>query len=98
MSPYCTGLWPRCTVVMSARASAAETPPGRAGIAKTTGMKYKILTTKHHNGFSIIQSSLTPYNVAGATPLLTIPTAAPGRFISTCRIDIQSVSIATPHP
>ena len=61
-------------------------------------MKYKILTTKHHNGFSIIQSSLTPYNVAGATPLLTIPTAAPGRFISTCRIDIQSVSIATPHP
>jgi hypothetical protein len=30
--------------------------------------------------------------------LLTIPTAAPGRFISTCRIDIQSVSIATLHP
>jgi hypothetical protein len=61
-------------------------------------MKYQILTTKHHNGFSSIQSSLTPYNVADTTPLLTIPSAAPGRFVSTCRIDIQSVSIATPHP
>ena len=61
-------------------------------------MKYKILTTKHHNGFSIIQSSLTPYNVAGATPLLTIPSAAPGRFLSPYRIDIQPVSIATPPP
>ena len=70
----------------------------RAGIAKKAGMKYKILTTKHHNGFSIIQSSLTPYNVADATPLLTIPSAAPGRFVSTYRIDIQPVSIATPPP
>jgi hypothetical protein len=86
------------TVVMAATASAAETPPGRAGIAEKAGMKYKILTTKHRNGLSIIQSSLTPYNVAGTTPLLTIPSAAPGRFVSTCRIDIQSVSIATPHP
>ncbi len=83
---------------MSARASAAETPPGRAGIAKKTGMKYKILITRHHNGFSSIQSSLTPYSVADATPLLTIPSAAPGRFISTYRINIQPVSIATPHP
>jgi peptide deformylase len=40
----------------------------RAGIAKKAGMKYKILTTKHHNGFSSIQSSLTPYSVADATP------------------------------
>ena len=83
---------------MSARASAAENLPGRDGIAKKTGMKYKMLTTKHHNGFTSIQSSLTPYSVADATPLLTIPSAAPGRFISTYRINIQPVSIATPHP
>ena len=61
---------------MSARASAAENLPGRAGIAKKAGMKYKILTTRHHDGLSIIQSSLTPYSVADGTPLLTIPSAA----------------------
>ena len=39
-----------------------------AGIAKKAGMKYMVLTTKHHDGFSMFQSSLTPYNVADATP------------------------------
>ena len=37
-------------------------------IAKEAGMKYMVLTTKHHDGFSMFQSSLTPYNVAAATP------------------------------
>lgn len=83
---------------MTATASAAVTPPARAGIAKKAGMKYTILTTQHHNGFSSLQSSLTPYSVADATPLLTIPSADPGHFVSTCRIDIKPVSIATPPP
>ncbi|RFC50178.1 MAG: Alpha-L-fucosidase [Verrucomicrobia bacterium] len=83
---------------MAATANAAETPPGRAGTAKKDGMRYRILTTQHHNGFSSIQSSMTPYSVADATPLLTIPSAAPGRFVSTYRIDIKPVSIATPPP
>jgi len=39
-----------------------------AAIAKQAGMKYLVLTTKHHDGFSMFQSSLTPYNVADATP------------------------------
>jgi len=39
-----------------------------AGIAKKAGMKYMVLTTKHHDGFSMFQSRLTPYNVADATP------------------------------
>jgi alpha-L-fucosidase len=37
-------------------------------IARKAGMKYMVLTTKHHDGFSMFQSSLTPYNVADATP------------------------------
>ena len=37
-------------------------------IARKAGMKYIVLTTKHHDGFSMFQSSLTPYNVADATP------------------------------
>jgi alpha-L-fucosidase len=31
-------------------------------------MKYMVLTTKHHDGFSMFQSRLTPYNVVDATP------------------------------
>jgi len=39
-----------------------------AALAKKAGMKYMVLTTKHHDGFSMFQSSLTPYNVVDATP------------------------------
>jgi alpha-L-fucosidase len=39
-----------------------------AAIAKKAGMKYVVLTTKHHDGFSMFRSRLTPYNVADATP------------------------------
>ncbi len=37
-------------------------------IAKKAGMRYMVLTTKHHDGFSMFQSRLTPYNVVDATP------------------------------
>jgi len=37
-------------------------------IAKKAGMKYVVLTTKHHEGFSMFKSSLTPYNIVDATP------------------------------
>jgi alpha-L-fucosidase len=39
-----------------------------AALAKRAGMKYMVLTTKHHDGFSMFKSRLTPYNVADATP------------------------------
>jgi alpha-L-fucosidase len=37
-------------------------------IAKQAGMKYMVLTAKHHEGFSMFKSRLTPYNVVDATP------------------------------
>ncbi len=37
-------------------------------IAKQAGMKYMVLTTKHHEGFSMFKSRLTPYNIVDATP------------------------------
>jgi len=37
-------------------------------IARKAGMKYLVLTTKHHDGFSMFKSRLTKYNVADATP------------------------------
>ena len=39
-----------------------------AAIAKKAGMKYVLLTAKHHDGFSMFKSRWTPYNVAEATP------------------------------
>ena len=38
-------------------------------IAKKAGMKYMVLTAKHHDGFSMFKSRLTGYNIVDATPL-----------------------------
>jgi len=37
-------------------------------IAKKAGMRYVVLTAKHHEGFSMFKSRLTHYNIVEATP------------------------------
>jgi len=37
-------------------------------VAEQAAIKYMVLTTKHHEGFSMFKSQLTPYNVVDATP------------------------------
>jgi alpha-L-fucosidase len=37
-------------------------------IAKDTGMKYIVITSKHHDGFCIWDSKVTDYDIAKATP------------------------------
>jgi alpha-L-fucosidase len=37
-------------------------------IAKSAGMKYVVLTTKHHEGFSMFKSDLTEFDIKDATP------------------------------
>ena len=39
-----------------------------AGLAHDAGMKYLVLTTKHHDGFAMFDSKGSPYNVVAATP------------------------------
>ncbi len=51
-------------------------------IAKQAGMKYMVLTAKHHEGFSMFRSRLTPYNVAEATPFKRDVT---GELADACR-------------
>src|SRR5881628_2798088 len=37
-------------------------------LAQDAGMKYIVITSKHHDGFAMFKSKLSPYNVVDATP------------------------------
>jgi len=39
-----------------------------AGLAKEAGMKYLVITSKHHDGFALFKSNASSYNVVDATP------------------------------
>ena len=36
--------------------------------AKVAGMKYMVITAKHHEGFAMFQTTATPFNIVDATP------------------------------
>ena len=37
-------------------------------LAKNAGMKYIVITSKHHDGFAMFHSKASPYNIVDATP------------------------------
>jgi len=37
-------------------------------LAKDAGMKYIVITSKHHDGFALFKSAASPFNVVNATP------------------------------
>src|SRR5213080_4877136 len=37
-------------------------------LAKDAGMKYIVITSKHHDGFALFKSAVSTYNVVDATP------------------------------
>jgi alpha-L-fucosidase len=37
-------------------------------LAKSAGMKYITITSRHHDGFSMFNTAVTPYNIVQATP------------------------------
>lgn len=39
-----------------------------AQLAQDAGMKYVVITSKHHDGFALFKSEASPYNVVDATP------------------------------
>jgi len=44
-------------------------------IAKAAGMKYIVITAKHHEGFAMYPSKVTPFNIFDATPFKRDPLA-----------------------
>lgn len=41
---------------------------GIVGLARDAGMKYLVITAKHHDGFALFKSNASNYNVVDATP------------------------------
>ena len=37
-------------------------------LAKSAGMKYIVITSKHHDGFAMYHSQVSPFNIVDATP------------------------------
>jgi len=44
-------------------------------VAKDAGMKYIVITSKHHDGFAMFHSKASPYNIYDATPFKRDPLA-----------------------
>jgi alpha-L-fucosidase len=44
-----------------------------ASVAQDAGMKYMVLTTKHHDGFAMFHSAASDYNIYDATPFKRDP-------------------------
>ncbi|MFB3829145.1 MAG: alpha-L-fucosidase [Bryobacteraceae bacterium] len=44
-------------------------------LAREAGMRYMVITSKHHDGFSMFRTQLTPYNIVDATPFRRDPIA-----------------------
>lgn len=42
-------------------------------IAKSAGMKYIVITAKHHDGFAMFDSKVDPFNIVAATPFKRDP-------------------------
>ena len=42
-------------------------------LAKEAGMKYIVITTKHHDGFAMFHSKVNPFNIYDATPFKRDP-------------------------
>lgn len=45
------------------------------GLAKAAGMKYLVITAKHHDGFAMFKSQASAYNIVDATPFGRDPMA-----------------------
>jgi alpha-L-fucosidase len=44
-------------------------------LAKSSGMKYIVITSKHHDGFAMFDSKANPFNIVAATPFHRDPLA-----------------------
>src|ERR1700729_1141074 len=48
-------------------------PPDIAALAKSGGMRYIVITAKHHDGFAMYDSKTNSFNIVAATPFKRDP-------------------------
>jgi alpha-L-fucosidase len=48
-------------------------PADWVNLARTTGMKYIVITAKHHDGFAMFETKASPFNIVTATPYAKDP-------------------------
>ena len=53
----------------------SSTPPAWVATAKNAGMKYIVITSKHHDGFAIYDSAVSDYDIVDRTPYKKDPIA-----------------------
>jgi len=63
-------------------------------LAQDAGMKYLVITSKHHDGFSMYDSKLTDYDIMQATPgneqvTIAVPPEMPDRMDTVVALEIQ---------
>jgi alpha-L-fucosidase len=76
------GEWVMCNdkiPVADYKALAAQFNPTKfdadawVAVAKAAGMKYMVITAKHHDGFAMFDSKVDPFNIVDATPFKRDP-------------------------
>ena len=63
-------------------------------IAKDAGMKYIVITSKHHDGFAMFDSKASDWNIVEATPFGTRPAQGAGRGLPEARPQARLLLLA----
>ena len=65
--------WPNTKATPSSSIPSSSTPTSGSSIAKDAGMKYIVITSKHHDGFAMFRRRPSNYNIVDATPFKRDP-------------------------
>ena len=65
-------------------------------LAKSAGMKYIVITAKHHDGFAMFDSKADPFNIVAATPFHRDPDSRTCRGVQEARNQARLLLLAGP--
>ena len=65
-------------------------------MAEDAGMKYIVITSKHHDGFAMYGSKVSQYNIVDATPFHRDPAEGTGRRLRPPQDPLRLLLLAGP--